>query len=128
MFPRNSDNSRTEFNFIGSPARGITKTRSITYHVGMDDFFVLPQAQKFDEVKHEIASLQRFRRALRKEDQEVLDDLLDRARSHFALASTAERLTPFEFMLLSMVIEQRKEIKRLNGITDSLSAILDTHG
>jgi hypothetical protein len=90
----------------------------------MDDFFVLPQAQKFDDVKHEIASLKRFRRALRKEDQEVLDDLLDRARSHFPLASMAERLTPFEFMLLSMVIEQRKEIKRLQEKAEGLSSKL----
>jgi hypothetical protein len=54
----------------------------------------------------------------------VLDDLLDRARSHFALAATAERLTPFEFMPLSMVIEQRKAIKRLHEKADGISSKL----
>jgi len=92
----------------------------------MDDFFVLPQAQKFDEVKHEIASLQRFRRALRKEDQEVLDDLLDRARSLFPLAAAAERLTPFEFILLSMILEHRKEIERLQNQAEIINSKLLT--
>lgn len=99
----------------------MTKKCSVTYDIDMDDFFVLPQAQRFDEVKHEIASLKRFRRALRKEDQDVLDNLLDRARSHFPLASTAERLTPFEFILLTMLLEQRKEIERLKTKAEEIS-------
>jgi len=100
----------------------MTKKRSVTYDVGMDDFFVLPQAQRHDDVKHEIASLARFRRALRKEDQDVLDDILDRARSHFPLAAAAERLTPFEFTLLTMLLEQRKEIERLKQHAEAISS------
>jgi len=102
----------------------MVKPRSITYHRGMDDFFVLLQAQRHDDIKHEIASPARFRRALRKEDQAALDDLLDRARSHFPLTSMAERLTTFEFMLLSIVIEQRKEIKRLQEKAEEISSKL----
>lgn len=56
--------------------------------------------------------------------KEVLDDLLDRAQSHFPLASMTERLAPFEFMLLSMVIEQRKEIKQLKDKSEGISSKL----
>jgi len=51
----------------------------------------------------------------------VLHNLLDRARSHFPLAAAAERLTPFEFILLTMLLEQRKEIEQLKDKADSLS-------
>jgi len=104
----------------------MTKKCSVAYHLGVDDFFVLPQAQRQDDVKHEIAGLARFRRALRKEDQDVLDDLLDRARSHFPLAAAAERLTPFEFILLTMLLEQRKEIERLKQQTDAISSTVES--
>jgi hypothetical protein len=87
----------------------------------MDDFFMHPRVQRREELDHEIASLARFRRALRKEDQEVLDDLLARSQTHSPLASTTERLTPFEFLLLSMLLEQRKEIKRLQGQLEEIS-------
>jgi len=36
----------------------------------------------------------------------------------------AERLTTFEFMLLSIVIEQRKEIKRLQEKAEEISSKL----
>ncbi len=87
----------------------------------MDDFFIYPQTQSHDELNHEIASLARFRRALRKEDQEVLDDLLVRSQIHSSLASTTERLTPFEFLLLSMLLEQRKEVRRLQSQLEEIS-------
>lgn len=79
----------------------------------MDDFFIHPQVQRHDELSHEITSLACFRRALRKEDQELLDDLLARSKSHSSLASTVAHLTPFEFLLLSMLLEQPKEVKAL---------------
>jgi len=87
----------------------------------MDDFFIYPQVQRRDEINQEIDSLARFRRALRKEDQEVLDDLLDRSRDHFSLASTTEHLTLFEFMLLSQLLEQRKETERLQRLVEVIS-------
>jgi DNA-binding response OmpR family regulator len=88
----------------------------------MDDFFIYPQVQRRDELNHEIDSLARFRRALRKEDQDVLDDLLDRSQIHFSLASTTEHLTSFEFLLLSMLLEQRKEIERLQRLVEEISS------
>lgn len=55
----------------------------------------------------------RFRRALRREDQLVLDELFIAARKHSAAASYASNALPFEVILLSMLLEQHKEIQYL---------------
>ena len=41
-----------------------------------NDFYLLPSVQSNEEVHNELRSLARFRRALRKEDQEVIDNLI----------------------------------------------------
>jgi len=50
-------------------------------------------------------SLGRFRRALRREDQLALDDLLAAARHHLAAAAYASHLLPFETLLLAMLLD-----------------------
>ena len=55
----------------------------------------------------------RFRRALRREDQLVLDTLFVAARKHSAAAAYASHALPFEVILLSMLLEQHKEIQHL---------------
>lgn len=64
-------------------------------------------------VLHEQQSLSRFRRALRLADQRALDDLLAAARHHLAAAACASHLLPFEIMLLSMLVEEHKQVLRL---------------
>jgi len=64
-------------------------------------------------VLQEIDSWAKFRRSLRKEDQEALDELLTAAKFHAASAAYASRVVPFETMLISMLIEQQKQIKQL---------------
>jgi hypothetical protein len=66
----------------------------------------------------------RFRRALRKQDQQVLDDLFDAASQHAAAAALADRTHPVENMLLCMLLEQRKEINHLRDILER--SILET--
>lgn len=61
-------------------------------------------------VLHEQQSLSRFRRALRLADQRALDDLLAAARHHLAAAACASHLLPFEIMLLSMLVEEHKQV------------------
>lgn len=61
----------------------------------------------------EQGSLLRFRRALRREDQRALDDLLAASRRHLAAAAYASHLLPFEIMLLAMLVEEHKEVMRL---------------
>ena len=55
----------------------------------------------------------RFRRALRRCDQLVLDDLFASARQHLAAAAYASHALPFEVFLLSMLLEEHKEVVRL---------------
>jgi hypothetical protein len=77
---------------------------------------------------HEQQSLSKFRRALRKEDQRALDELFAASRQHLAAAAYASHLLPFEIMLLGMLVEQRKEIKRLQARLEGLEADESTTG
>lgn len=65
-------------------------------------------------------SLQRFRRALRRSDQVVMDDLLASARQHLAAAAYAAHPLPFETFLLAMLIEEHKEVMYLRQVVETL--------
>ena len=52
-------------------------------------------------------ALTRFRRALRRNDQFALDDLLASARQHLAAAAYAAHPLPFETFLLAMLLEEQ---------------------
>ncbi|MEK6619024.1 MAG: hypothetical protein AABY90_10045 [Nitrospirota bacterium] len=70
-------------------------------------------------VRQEIESWNRYRRALRQEDQQALDALFAAARRHSAAGAYLARETPFEVMMLSMLIEQHKQIEVLQRkVTD----------
>ncbi len=76
---------------------------------------------------NEQQSLARFRRALRLEDQRALDDLLGSSRRHLAAAAYASHLLlPFEVMLLSMLVEEHKQVLRLQQELDVLKTRMDT--
>lgn len=74
---------------------------------------------------NEQQSLARFRRALRLEDQRALDDLLGASRRHLAAAAYASHLLPFEVMLLAMLVEEHKQVLRLQQEVDALKARVD---
>src|SRR3972149_12222512 len=61
-----------------------------------------------------------FRRALRKEDQEVFDRLFAAARHHSAPAHYASHATPFDSMLLAMLLEAMKMIETLRQRINAL--------
>lgn len=64
-------------------------------------------------IDSEIASWSKFRRALPKEDQEAFDELFRAAKIHLAENFYAMRAVPFESIVMSMLLEQQKLIKRL---------------
>jgi hypothetical protein len=66
-----------------------------------------------DILHAEEENLAKFRRALRREDQIVFDDLFVAAYRHRAAAAYAGHLLPFETFLLAMQIEDHKEVIRL---------------
>ena len=62
---------------------------------------------------HEQSSFSKFRRALRKSDQQILDDLFAEAQKHLAAAAFATHALPFEIFLLSMLLEEHKKVLQL---------------
>jgi hypothetical protein len=77
-------------------------------------------------------SLAKFRRALRREDQRALDDLLAASRHHLAAAAYASHLLPFEVMLLAMLLEEHKAHlaleRRVQALERALQALLAEGG
>ncbi len=71
---------------------------------------VLPFNQKILSIESEWS---KFRRALRKEDQELLDDLFGFAKYHSAPSSYFSTPNPMEPVLMAMLIEILKEVRRL---------------
>jgi hypothetical protein len=69
----------------------------------------------------ELSSWSKFRRGLRKEDQEVFDEIFRAAKLHLAENFYAMRAVPFESMMMSILVEQQKRIKRLEEEMKRLS-------
>jgi len=70
-------------------------------------------------------SFNRFRRALRRSDQLVLDDLFAAAHQHLAAAAYAAHPLPFETFLLAMLLEEHKRLMRLEKQLQGQSDLLD---
>ena len=64
-------------------------------------------------IQFEESNWSQFRRALRKEDQNAFDELFTYAKMNLPAISIQAHPIPFESILLSMVIEQKKRIKNL---------------
>lgn len=75
-------------------------------------------------IQLEIDSWRRYRRALRREDQQALDALFAAARHHAPASAYLARDTPFEAMLLSMLIEQYKHTMALQQKVANLESRL----
>ena len=63
-------------------------------------------------------SFSRFRRALRRSDQQALDDLFTSAQQHLAAAAYAAHALPFEMFLLAMLLEEHKQVMRLRRLLE----------
>ncbi|HAE85953.1 MAG TPA: hypothetical protein DCG78_05545 [Anaerolineaceae bacterium] len=61
----------------------------------------------------EEAALKRFERALRKDDQLLLEELLVLSRQHLAEASYASNLYPLDMYLIAILLEVYRELKAL---------------
>src|SRR5512136_1679055 len=64
----------------------------------------------------------RFRRALRRSDQKALDDLFAAAHKHLAAAAYASHALPFETFLLSMLLEEHKQVLRMRYLLNPSDA------
>jgi len=79
---------------------------------------VLPFTQ---ELYREEASWAPFRRALRREERELLDELFAAARYHTAACSFAGRAVPFEAIVMSMLVEERRALRELERKLEELA-------
>jgi hypothetical protein len=61
----------------------------------------------------------RFRRALRRSDQLILDNLFVSAQKHLAAAAYAAHALPMETFLLAMLLEEHKEVARLRQLIEA---------
>src|SRR5437868_670726 len=73
-----------------------------------------------DIIRSELTSWSKFRRGLRKEDQEVFDEMFRAAKQHLAENFYAMRVIPFESIIVSITLEQQKHIRRLERLIASL--------
>lgn len=69
-----------------------------------------------------------FRRALRKEDQEIFDRLFAAARHHSAPAHYASHATPFDSMLIAMLLEVMKAVEALSARVRALETGIGEQG
>jgi hypothetical protein len=82
------------------------------------------QTPTITQILHdEQANLARFRRALRREDQLVFDDLFVAAFKHRAAAAYAGHLLPFETFLLCMQVEDHREVMQLREMHHDLKRL-----
>ena len=64
-------------------------------------------------IDSELAGWAKYRRGLRKADQELFDEIFRAAKLHLAENFYAMRTIPFESIVMSILVEQRKLIKHL---------------
>ncbi|HEY7586493.1 MAG TPA: hypothetical protein VH866_08300 [Candidatus Deferrimicrobiaceae bacterium] len=83
---------------------------------------VLPFTQ---ELYREEESWKSFRRALRREDRELFDELFAAARYHTAACTCSGRAVPFEAILMSILVEERRAVRELSRRVDELARRLD---
>ena len=55
-------------------------------------------------------ALVNFRRALRREDQRIFDELFARARKHIMAINQADHVLPLEAILLAMLVELMQDL------------------
>jgi hypothetical protein len=83
---------------------------------------VLPFTQ---ELYREEESWRSFRRALRREDRDLFDALFAAARYHTAACTCAGRVVPFDAILMSILIEERRSVRDLSRRLEELERWLE---
>jgi hypothetical protein len=81
---------------------------------------VLPYSQVWEAEKQR---WQKFRRALRKEDQAHLDRLFESARLHLQAGVYASNPWPLESMLLSMLLEHQRALSAVEAQLERLEQL-----
>lgn len=83
-----------------------------------NSFFIYPQVQKKDEIQTMIASMETFRQSLGETDRDLVGILISYVEEHSSRSHLLPHLTPFEFVLLAMLIEQQRELASQKNTPD----------
>jgi hypothetical protein len=83
---------------------------------------VLPFSKVLEQ---EVQEWKKFRRGLRKEDQQFLDRLFEEARLHVQAGVYASRPWPFETVLVSILLEHEKALAELRSRIQILESRVD---
>lgn len=78
-----------------------------------------------EAVRTEEGKLSQFRRTLRREDQQLLDQLFVHMSKHTSAIGAAEHLLPFETMLLIVCLEQERELRVLSERLAKLETLVE---
>ncbi len=76
-------------------------------------------------LKNERAKWSDFRDALREDEREVFDRILEDCERHVSASSQAKSPNPFREMVMSILLEQRKEI---DSIKEELECLKSSEG
>lgn len=74
-------------------------------------------------IQQEMESWTKYRRGLRKEDQEAFDELFRAARLQLASSAYAARPIPFESIAMSMMVMQQRAIQQLRERIEKLERV-----
>jgi len=74
-------------------------------------------------IQQEMESWTKFRRGLRKEDQDAFDELFRAARLQLASSAYAARPIPFESIAMSMLLLQQRVLQQLEQRVATLEGI-----
>jgi len=74
-------------------------------------------------LEHEIESWKDYKRALRPEDEEIFNKLMNYARIHADAGSLSARPMLSEILFISFAIEQQKKIERLEKRIEELEKL-----
>jgi hypothetical protein len=78
-------------------------------------------------IQEEAASWAKFRRGLRRDDQEIFDDLFRAPRKHLAASAYTVRPMPFESMIMAMLLEEHKLVLQLKAQIEQLVITNEHH-
>ncbi len=85
----------------------------------MESFLAYPLEPQTLAVDSDMRTLARFRRTMTPEDQAVLDELLAAVQHHWPIRQACAHLTPLDLLLMTMLVEQKKEIDRLADMVEN---------
>jgi hypothetical protein len=76
-------------------------------------------------LEDEIATWNCFARALRIDDKEIFDSMMDTCRNHASAGGNATRPVVFEAMMMSIALGQQKELVKLGKQVERLKGELE---